>query len=205
MCGRPRCGQRKGRSHPETLARFALAGVVAYVGIDILLRFLRPQYSLIYSAESDDGRGPWFWVMDVNFLLHCELSLAAAGAVSQTIRSSSRVRSGLTEGQPVRGSGGVHLALALVAFISVAVGTLLISLNLRSDPVWPSVGSVLLVVSVLGAVAFVALGAALQHKHGPNGLFELVLLGLELLWVATAAGFITRRRPLTNEAVSSAR
>ncbi len=67
---------RKGRLRAETLAWFALAGVVVYVGIDVLLRLLRPRYSLIYNAESDYGRGPWYWVMDLNFLLRCALSLA---------------------------------------------------------------------------------------------------------------------------------
>jgi hypothetical protein len=48
----------------------------------VLLGFLRPRYSLLYNAESDYGRGPWYWVMDLNFLLRCALSLAAAGAGS---------------------------------------------------------------------------------------------------------------------------
>jgi hypothetical membrane protein len=198
----------------ETLSWFALAGIVIYVGIDVLLRFLRPHYSLIYNAESDYGRGPWYWVMDLNFLLRCAFSIAIAGALSQSVRSSPRVRSGLTllvvwavcsgllaffaddlEGQPVQGSGRVHLALAFVAFISVAVGTVLISSSLASDPAWPSVGAALFVLALLGVVAFLLLGVALRHKHGPDGLYERIFLGLELLWMAVAAGFIATRRP----------
>ena len=206
---------RKGLLRPETLAWFALAGVVVYVGTDVLLRFLRPHYSVIYNAESDYGRGPWYWVMDLNFLLRCALSLAIADALSKTVRSTPRVRAGLTllvvwavcsgllaffaddlEGQPVQGSGRVHLVLAFVAFISVAVGTVLISSSLVSDPSWASVGTALFVLSLLGAAAFLLLGVALRHKHGPDGLYERIFLGLELLWVAVAGGFIAIKRPL---------
>ena len=208
--------QRNDRLHVNFLAWFALGGVIVYVGIDVLLRFLRPQYSLIYNAESDYGRGSWYWVMDLNFLLRCAFSLAIAGALSQTVRSNPRVRSGLVllvvwavcsgllaffaddlEGQPVHGSGHIHIAFAFVAFTSVAVGTVLISSSLMSDPAWHAVGAVLFVVSLLGAAAFLLMGAALRHKHGPDGLYERIFLGLELSWIALAAGFIAIRRPLT--------
>jgi hypothetical membrane protein len=198
-----------GRSGARALAWFALAGVIVYVGIDVLLRFLRPAYSLLYNAESDYGRGPWYWVMDLNFLLRCALSLAIVGALSRTVRPDGRVRGGLAllvvwavcsgllaffaddlEGQPVHGSGIVHLALAFIAFPCVAIGTILISAGLRSDPAWRPVSGVLLALSVAGAAAFLLLGTAAGHKHAPGGLYERIFLGLELLWIAVAAGYI---------------
>ncbi len=96
----------------------------------------------------------------------------------------------------MNGSGRVHLVLAFVAFISVAVGTVLISSSLLSDPSWASVEAALFVLSLLGAAAFLLLGVALRHKHGPVGLYERIFLGLELSWVAVAAGFIAVKRPL---------
>ncbi len=95
--------------------------------------------------------------------------------------------------QPVRGSGIAHLALAVVAFICVAVGTILISVSLRSDPAWHTARTVLLAVSLAGAAAFLLLGAGFGHKHGPGGLYERIFLGLELLWIALAAGYIAAR------------
>ena len=53
----------------RSLAWLAIGGGIAYVAIDVVLRFLRPAYSLLYNAESDYGRGPWYWLMDFNFLL----------------------------------------------------------------------------------------------------------------------------------------
>jgi hypothetical membrane protein len=212
-CLSPVSGVR-GRGRASTLGWLTVAGVVVYVGIDVLLRFLRPGYSLLYNAESDYGRGPWYWVMDLNFLLRCALSLAVVSALPAAARLDDRgrggriliaiwaVSSGLlaffaddVEGQPVHGSGIVHLALAFVAFVSVTIGTILVSANLRSDPAWQPVAAVLLAISVAGAAAFLLLGTALGHKHAPGGLYERIFLGLELLWIALAGGFVAARRP----------
>jgi hypothetical membrane protein len=208
---------RDGRARARLLARSALAGVIAYVAIDAVLAFLRPSYSLIYNAESDYGRGPWFWVMDLNFLLRCALSLAIVGALARVTRPDGLARGGRVllviwavcsgllaffaddlEGQPVHVSGLVHLALAFIAFPCVAVGTILISSSLRSDPAWRSAGAVLLAVSVAGAAAFLLLGTAFGHTHAPGGLYERIFLGLQLLWIALAACFIFARRSPSN-------
>jgi hypothetical membrane protein len=194
------------------LARLALLGIGLYVSVDVLLRFLRPQYSLIYNAESDYGRGPWSWVMDINFLLRCSLSIALVAALHKTLRTSRAVRVGLgllvawalgsgilaffaddVEGTPTHGSGTVHLAVAIVAFIAMAAGGLVISLKLRSDPAWRPAASGLLVVSVLGVVALLVEGRLTGH-HAPDGLFERIFLGTELVWMGLVAAIIVRRR-----------
>jgi hypothetical membrane protein len=194
------------------LARFALVGVAVYVAIDVLLAFLRPGYSLLYNAESDYGRGPWFWVMDLNFLLRCALSLAVAAALYQTARLDGRTRAGLAllvawaacsgllaffaddpAGTPQTGSGIVHLALAFIAFPCITVGAILISASLMSDPAWRPAAPVLLAISIAGALACLLLATANKHHHAPGGLYERIFLGLELLWMAVAAITIARR------------
>jgi hypothetical membrane protein len=190
------------------LARLGLAGIAFYVAIDVLLAFLRPGYSLMYNAESDYGRGPWYWLMDLNFLLRCAFSLAVVGALYRTAPRDGRTRGGLAllgiwavcsgllaffaddlEGQPPQGSGVVHLALAFVAFTAVTVGTVLLSVRLVSDPAWRPVAPALLAISVAGALAYLSLGATLRH-HGPDGLSERIFLGLGLLWIAVAAAAV---------------
>jgi hypothetical membrane protein len=206
--------QRPALARAKPLARLALAGVAVYVAIDVLLAFLRPGYSLIYNAESDYGRGSWYWVMDINFLLRCALSLAIAGALYRTIRLNGRTRAGLAllvtwaicsgllaffaddpEGQPLRASGIVHLVLAFIAFTCIAVGAILISAGLVSDPAWRPAGAVLLAISIAGAAACLLLGTVHKHHHAPGGLYERIFLGLELLWIAVAAVAIVRRTP----------
>jgi hypothetical membrane protein len=208
-----RAGRRHDRTGARSLAWFTLAGVVVYVGIDVLLKFLRPQYSLLYNAESDYGRGPWYWVMDLNFLLRCALSLALAGALYRTIRPEGRLRGGLAlltawavcsgllaffaddpKGTPLHASGKVHLALAFIAFVCVAIGTVVISASLRSDPAWRPVRGALLGIAVAGVAALLLLGTAAKHAHAPGGLYERIFLGLELLWIAVAAWSIAVKR-----------
>src|ERR1700758_4649486 len=192
----------------RSLAWLAIGGGIAYVAIDVVLRFLRPAYSLLYNAESDYGRGPWYWLMDFNFLLRCALSLAACLALVRTAGPDSRVRGGAyllatwavcsgllaffaddVEGTPLHASGIVHLALAFIAFACAAIGTILISAGLRADPEWRSDASVLLAVAIAGAAAFLLLGSATGHRHAPGGLYERIFLGLELLWIVLAAGY----------------
>ncbi|MGH3203335.1 MAG: DUF998 domain-containing protein [Streptosporangiaceae bacterium] len=204
--------QRPAPSRSKPLAWLTLAGITVYVAIDVLLAFLRPGYSLIYNAESDYGRGPWFWVMDLNFLLRCALSLAIAGALARVLRPDGRPRAGLAllvtwaicsgllaffaddpEGTLQHGSGIVHLVLAFIAFTAITIGAIVISASLMSDPAWRPAAPVLLAISVAGALTYLLQGAALKHHHAPGGLYERIFLGLELLWIAVAAITIARR------------
>ncbi len=92
----------------------------------------------------------WFALAGVNVY-----SLAIARALFRITCPDARARSGPAllvvwgvgsgllasfaddlEGQPVHGSGIAHLALAFIAFVCVAIGTILISVSLRSDPAW---------------------------------------------------------------------
>jgi hypothetical membrane protein len=204
--------QRPAPSRAKPLARLTLAGVAVYVAIDVLLAFLRPGYSLLYNAESDYGRGPWYWVMDINFLLRCALSLAIAAALYQVARPDGRTRWGLAllvtwaicsgllaffadnpEGTPQTGSGIVHLVLAFIAFTCITIGAILISASLLSDPSWRPAAPVLLTISVAGALAYLLPAVPHKHYHAPGGLYERIFLGLELLWIVVAAIAITRR------------
>src|ERR1019366_6798644 len=63
-------------------AKAATGGIVLYVAIDVVLVFLRPHFSVLHNAESDYGsKGRYGWVMNVNFLLRCALSLAGVQAL----------------------------------------------------------------------------------------------------------------------------
>jgi hypothetical membrane protein len=209
--------QRPAASRAKPLAQFTLVGVVVYVAIDVLLAFLRPSYSLIYNAESDYGRGPWYWVMDINFLLRCALSLALAAALYRVLRPEGRTRAGLyllvtwaissgllaffaddIEGTPQHGSGIVHLVLAFIAFTAITIGAVLLSASMMSDPAWRPVAPVLLGISITGVLAYLLLGTATKHHHAPGGLYERIFLGLELLWMVIAAIAVTRRTPTSH-------
>jgi hypothetical protein len=201
----------------RALARFVLAGVAVYVAIDVLLAFLRPAYSLLYNAESDYGRGPWYWVMDLNFLLRCALSLAIVAALYRTTRPDGRPRGGLTlivvwaicsgllaffadnpAGTPQTSSGIVHLILGFIAFICITIGTIMVSASLMSDQSWRPAAPVLLTIAIVGVIPYLLLGIPHKH-HPPGGLYERIFLGLELIWIVVAAFAIVRRTSVTGE------
>lgn len=194
-------------------AQAAVAGVVAYVAIDVALVFLRPHFSVLHNAESDYGsKGSWDWLMDLNFVLRCALSLAAVRALALAVPQQPRLRAALgllavwavasgllaffpddPVGTPSHGlAPKVHLALAGVAFVAVAVGTRLATRALRAEPRWRPAIVPLAMLSWGALLPILLLGRAHLRPHSLGGLWEKVFLGVELAWILLAALWIAR-------------
>lgn len=200
------------RSSAATWARAAVAGVAVYVAIDVALVFLRPRFSVLHGAESDYGsRGSFAWLMDVNFVLRCLLSLAVVRALWLVANRERRLRPGLVAlavwavasgllaffpddpvGTPTHGSGRVHLALAGVAFVAVVVGTRLATRALRRVPGWQPVIAPLMVLSWGALAPVLLLGHSHLRPHSLGGLYEKIFLAMQLLWLAVAGAWIAR-------------
>jgi hypothetical protein len=184
------------------LALIAIAGVFLYVLIDVLLAFLRPDVNLIHNAESDYGVGPYSWLMDVNFLLRCGLSLAAAGAIVRHTSTGSRLRLGTgflvawgvasgilaffpdnPSGTPVTASGVAHLSIAFLAFTCVVIGTIVLSVKFRLVPQLRQAVPFLLLISIAAVVPLMLLGHTDFRPGTLAGLYERIFLGLELVWI----------------------
>jgi hypothetical membrane protein len=200
------------------LAQAAIGGIVLYVAIDVVLVFLRPRFSVLHNAESDYGsKGAYAWVMDLNFLLRCFLSIAIVLALSHVTRQSTRLRVGLAllaiwaitsgllaffpddpVGTVTHGLAKVHLALAGIAFLAVAVGTRVTTRSLRREPRWRPVLVPLAVLSYGAFVPVLLLGRSHLRPHSLGGLFEKLFLAVELAWFLVAAAWITslERRPV---------
>ena len=209
--GEPQRSDAQGALAPgvAACARLVLSGIVLYAAIDTALVFLRPQFSILHSAESDYGSlGSWDWLMDLNFLLRGLLSLAAVRAVTLALRgqdASPRLRLGLRlltiwavasallaffpddpAGTPVHWHGVVHLVLAFVAFICVLVGALLVSHALRSLPRWAPVAVPLSVLAWGALIPLLLLGHTHLRRASIGGLYEKLFLGMELVWLLIA-------------------
>ncbi|MDR0358729.1 MAG: DUF998 domain-containing protein [bacterium] len=191
-------------SSPAFWAVATLVGVALYVVLDALLKLLRPDLGLLHNPESDYGVGPYSWVMDVTFLVRCALSLALVAALIHRIGASIAARIGTVlivvwavssgllaffpdnpAGTPLQPHGEVHLLLALVGFLSVATGSVLVSIGVPLAS--RRHRALLLVISLLGVAALLALGAA---GSAYIGLLERVFLGLEMLWIALTASIV---------------
>lgn len=204
---------RHGRSASAQWAPAVVAGVALYAAIDVALVFLRPRFSVLHNAESDYGsNGPYAWLMDLNFVLRCLLSLAAVRALSAAAGGQRRLRVGLVAiavwaiasgllavfpddpvGTRTHGLARVHLALAAVAFVGVVVGTRLVTRALRTEPGWRPVMAPLTILSWGALVPILLLGHSRLRPHSLGGLYEKIFLAMELLWFAVAGAWAARR------------
>ena len=201
-----------GRHIPNArlLAQAAIGGLLLYLAIDVALVFLRPELSVLHNAESDYGsRGAWAWLMDLNFLIRCFLSIAVVLAIGKVSRAQGRLRTGLIllavwavasgllaffpddpVGTVTRTAGRIHVALAGVAFVGVAVGARITTRALRPDPRWrPAIAP----LAVLSYGAFLPVLLLVRSHFGPHslgGLYEKLFLAVELGWFLVAAMWI---------------
>jgi hypothetical protein len=201
-------------STPRRWSEATLLGILIYLALDVALVFLRPHLSVLHSAESDYGSaGAYAWVMDMNFVLRCLLSLSAIGALMLTVARKTlgvgpwllavwAICSGLLAffpddpvGSRIHGSGSVHLALAGVAFLCVIIGTLQTTRALRADRRFAPVRHALAATALLAVVALLLLGHAHLRPHSLGGLYEKLFLAFELAWFAVLAARISQLAP----------
>jgi hypothetical membrane protein len=189
----------------------AIAGIAVYVAIDVALVWLRPEFSVLHNAESDYGsKGPYDWLMDLNFLLRCAIGLAVVRALALLRPDDQRLRTGLVlltvwsvasgllaffpddpvGTKTIGAAAKVHGLLALIAFPCVLVGTIWASRVLRREPGWEPISGVLRVLSWLAILPILALGRAHLKPHSLGGLWEKTFLGAELAWFLIAAAWI---------------
>ena len=195
-------------------AQAAIAGIGLYLAIDVALVFLRPHLSVLHNAESDYGsKGAWDWVMDVNFLLRCALSLAVICALAIAVTGLPRLRAGLwllgiwaigsgllaffpddPVGTRAHGAAKVHLVLAGIAFVAVVLGTRLTTRALRSIPEWRGAIVPLTALSWGALVPVLLLGKAHLRPRSLGGLYEKIFLGTELAWLLVASAWVARSK-----------
>jgi hypothetical membrane protein len=200
------------RRNPLPLAQAAVVCIVAYVAIDVALVFLRPQFSVLHSAESDYGsKGAYAWVMDLNFLLRGLLSLTVVYALVLVVPNGKRLTIGLfaigiwaitsgllaffpddPAGTTQELHGKIHVALAGIAFLAVVIGTRVTSSALRREAAWRPVSTWLTVLSWGAIVPILLLGKAHLRPHSLGGLYEKIFLAVELAWLLVAAVWTIR-------------
>ena len=92
-------------------------------------------------------------------------------------------------GEHVTRHGAIHLLVALIAFLCVAAGEVIISWRFAADDAWRSLSRPAFTLAILTVIAclLTLTGAAIPGlKHVP-GLTERLFLGLALLWMLLVA------------------
>lgn len=190
------------------LTSVTLLGLIVYVALDALLCVLPPHYSIIHQPESDYGVGPYGYLMGINFVVRGLLSVALVAAVWE-VASSQAQRLGAAllglwaigsillaafptdvEGAPVTAHGRIHALVALVAFLAVLSGEIVLSQSGQQDTRWqhliaaPRILAWLTLPALLWSL--VALGKHTAHS-GAAGLAERLFLALVLAWMGVVA------------------
>jgi len=196
------------RSRDRVLVVVTIALIVVYVLIDVALGILRPDYNIVSDFESDYGRGRFAWLMDVNFVIRGVLSALALivllrrgiartwtaalfGVWAVTSALLAFIPTNVT-GLPRVPSGPLHLGLAFIGFVAVAVATLAMSFAvIRRQAASQGSAVALLVVASLGIVFLLALGGAAAWQA--SGMVERLFLLTQLVWIAWA---VAATRPL---------
>ncbi|MDQ1596852.1 MAG: hypothetical protein QOI70_276 [Microbacteriaceae bacterium] len=194
----------------------AMALVVLYISVDVLLQLLPPHYSVVSDAESDLAVGPFGWAMQVNFAARAVMSGCVVVAVLLTGPSSRRRTAGAVllgiaglcsaalvffatdvnrvgefGMQPRTAVGTVHVVFATTGFVTVLAALVLLTLWLGEVLRTHRTATAFL---VLACVGLLFLAASLAFAPRVVGLAERSCLAGILGWAfAVAAGLRTQR------------
>ena len=171
------------------LELIVLACVIYYLVIGAALHVLEPDFDPRYRFMSEYAWGRYGWLMTTTFFVLGSAMLTVALALRLVHVTSRGVRLGV--GLLIVGSvfvclAGVfrefipHLAASAVAIPSMVMGTLFLSWGFRRVEAWRQIRS----VTVLIAVAMLALFLAMMSRVGMPGLEQRAFLVLFLSWLA---------------------
>jgi hypothetical membrane protein len=205
----------------RVVAAAAMALVVLYVLVDVVLQALLPRYSVLSDAESDLAVGPFGWAMDLNFLARAAMCACVIAAIL-LLKSPSRPRgsrlsawglallaiSGLCSAAlvfapadvnapgefgmtPHTSIGVVHVTFATAGFVAVLAAMALLT-------VWASgalpLFRAVLMFGVLGCAGLTALALCIAVAPQLVGLAERVCLAGILGWAFVLCLGIRRLR-----------
>ncbi|THG31822.1 DUF998 domain-containing protein [Naasia lichenicola] len=197
----------------RSLALIAMAGVVLYVLVDVVLQLLPPHYSVLADAESDLAVGPFGWIMSLNFLGRAVTSAALAAALLITLPRTIRRDVGLvilalaglcsavlaffptdipevsgTGVAPTTSGGVVHLVAASTGFVLALVACWVLTVESRRGQARIDRPTALAVgLATLGAALLLGTITALPALLG---LAERICLVGILGWVFVTASLV---------------
>jgi len=149
---------------------------------------------------SEYARGPYGALMTSTFFVLCAGSLALLLGLCRSVASRLHFEPGLVlwftwacavflagiytsdlQGTPHTQIGRIHDQMGMIAFPSVTVALLLLSLALRWEREWRSVWRPAMLLSVVGLVSFLVLDRFGQR--GLGGLDQRIFLAATLIWM----------------------
>jgi hypothetical protein len=185
----------------KTLATLALIGIAYFVAIIVTLHFLRPDLNPISRPTSEYAVGPYGFLMTTAFLSMSVASLSLVIGLYKGIHESARSRIGLMllgiwsvgvlvamsfpidpEGTRQTTTGIIHRINGPLTFLSLTIGTILVSKSFSRDKNWRPVYRSALSISVVMLVTFIITGVNIAIHSGFEGLCQRVFLIMFASW-----------------------
>jgi hypothetical protein len=205
------------------LPLLTLAGVSVWVALVFIAQLANPEQSTLAMGMSGLVTGRYGWIMRLAFVVRGLTALALVGALSSLVPEAATSDLGLVllavwggasallaaydtdmPGDEPTPHGHGHAVIAFVAYVAVAVGTVLVSLKLGDAEATADLARRALPIALLAAVAMVvqfagfaaaAHDAAAASASPPffgglgriAGLLQRVFLSLVMFWTALVA------------------
>lgn len=185
----------------KKLTTLALIGIAYFVIVIVTLHFLRPDLNPISRPTSEYAVGPYGFLMTTAFLSMSVASLSLVIGLYKGIPQSARSRIGLIllgiwgvgvlvamsfpinpEGSRQTITGLIHRINGPLVFLSLTIGTILVSKSFRRDKHWRAIYRSALSLSLVMLVTFIITGVTMTTDSGFGGISQRVFLIVFTTW-----------------------
>jgi uncharacterized protein DUF998 len=182
------------------LATVAILGTAYFVAVIIAMHVLSPEFNPVDRPTSEYAKGPFGYLMTSAFVSLSVSTWALAMGLRRNLLRSAQSRLGLgflgvfgigllvaaafpidLEGAPQTMAGTIHSINGPIAFLSLTLGTNLVSRLLKRDPTWQPISRIASVIAILMIPEFVAGGLAAARGTGA-GLAQRILVATFVTW-----------------------
>jgi hypothetical protein len=196
----------KARGQLAQLAAVAIAGTAYFVVVIVALHFLRPDTNSVDRPTSDFAVGPFGYLMTSAFVSLSVATWAIIVGLHRGLAPSRLRRAGLgvlgiwglgllvaatfpidLQGAPQTLAGTIHRINGPLAFLSLVIGTNLLSRAFKQDVRWRPIYVFASVLALLMIAGMVASGLTASRGSGAGIVQRAMLVALAAWFLVTAA------------------
>ena len=198
-------GSRRAGRPVAALATVSIVGTVCFVALIVALHVLSPDFNPIERPTSEYAKGPFGYLMTLAFVSLSLSTWALVIGLRRDLSGPAQSRLGLgflgvfgigvlvaatfpidVEGAPQTLAGIIHAINGPLTFLSLVVGTNLVSRGFKRDVRWRPIYRFASVLALIMIVEFVAGGLAAAMETGA-GIAQRVLVATFATWFLLTA------------------
>jgi Protein of unknown function (DUF998) len=194
-------GPASERSLVSRLASISLASITIFAILIIMLHFLRPDLDPLQRPTSEYAVGQYGYLMTAAFFCMSIATFTLVIILNKKMRGKARSIIGLillttwgvavliamifpidAEGALPTTAGKIHKTNGPVAFLSLALGVLFVSLWFKHDENMRLLYPAALILSLIMLLIFVCVGISFRMKLGFVGILQRIYLVIVITW-----------------------